>query len=224
MQQYENEEDPTPSSTEYVRPLEYLTLSHDQQLNTTLNSQILHNFPAKYLPVDGEIDGEIVVTEQKICFLATYRCKYFYINCDIANISEIWLKRYQHQEKAFEIFLDTNQSLFFSLQHQEDWKIIRDVFRDKIVIPPDQNKISHMTQEWREGLLTNWEYLMTLNQYAGRTYNDLMQYPVFPWVLSNYTTEFLDITDENNFRKLHKPIAVQSVENEQHYINNYNVS
>ncbi|XP_065359183.1 lysosomal-trafficking regulator [Calliphora vicina] len=207
--------------SEYSRPLDYLISSYDQQLNISLNSQILYNFPAKYLPVDGEIDGEIIVTDHKLYFLATYRCKYFYVNCDISNITEIWLKRYQHQEKAFEIFLDTNQSLFFSLQNQEDWKIMRDVFCDKIVTPPDHSKVLLITQQWREGLLTNWEYLMTLNQIAGRTYNDLMQYPVFPWILSNYTSDVLDLTEPKNFRKLPKPIAVQNEENEQHYINNY---
>lgn len=30
---------------------------------------------------------------------------------------------------------------------------------------------------------------MHLNTLAGRTYNDLMQYPVFPWVLADYQSE-----------------------------------
>lgn len=30
---------------------------------------------------------------------------------------------------------------------------------------------------------------MYLNTVAGRTYNDYMQYPVFPWVLADYTSE-----------------------------------
>ncbi|XP_055915316.1 lysosomal-trafficking regulator isoform X2 [Eupeodes corollae] len=206
---------------EFIRPLDYLISSYDQQLNISLNSQILYNFPAKYLPVDAEIDGEIIITDHKLYFIATYRCKYFYVTCDVENITEIWLKRYQHQEKAFEIFLETNKSLLFSLQNQDDWKIMKEVFLDKIVVCPDQNKILLITQQWREGLLTNWEYIMTLNQIAGRTYNDLMQYPVFPWILANYTTDVLDLTDKKNFRKLEKPIAVQHEENEQHYVNNY---
>lgn len=32
---------------------------------------------------------------------------------------------------------------------------------------------------------------MHLNTLAGRSYNDLMQYPVFPWVLSDYESEVL---------------------------------
>ncbi|KAH8275007.1 hypothetical protein KR018_009608 [Drosophila ironensis] len=205
----------------YVRPLDYLIASYDQQLNISLNSQILYNFAAKFLPVDGEIEGEIIITDLKLYFLATYRCRYFNVNCDIANITEIWLKRYQHQETAFEILLDTNKSLFFSLPNADDWKIMRDVFCDKIVATPDQTKVLAITQQWREGLLTNWEYLMTLNQIAGRTYNDLMQYPVFPWVLANYHSELLDLREEHSFRRLAKPIAVQLEENEKHYISNY---
>ncbi|XP_017079902.1 lysosomal-trafficking regulator [Drosophila eugracilis] len=205
----------------YVRPLDYLIASYDQQLNISLNSQILYNFAAKFLPVDGEIEGEIIITDLKLYFLATYRCRYFNVNCDIANITEIWLKRYQHQELAFEILLDTNKSLFFSLQNADDWKIMREVFCDKIVATPDQAKVLAITQQWREGLLTNWEYLMTLNQIAGRTYNDLMQYPVFPWVLANYNSEILDLREGHNFRRLGRPIAVQLEENEKHYISNY---
>ena len=40
--------------------------------------------------------------------------------------------------------------------------------------------------------------------FLGRTYNDLNQYPVFPWVLTNYTTETLDLNDPNNYRDLSK--------------------
>ncbi|XP_045149935.1 neurobeachin [Echinops telfairi] len=44
-------------------------------------------------------------------------------------------------------------------------------------------------------------------QQRGRTYNDLNQYPVFPWVLTNYESEELDLTLPGNFRDLSKPIG-----------------
>jgi len=37
--------------------------------------------------------------------------------------------------------------------------------------------------------MTNFQYLMHLNTLAGRSYNDLMQYPVFPWILADYTSQ-----------------------------------
>lgn len=36
-------------------------------------------------------------------------------------------------------------------------------------------------QQWSRWEISNFDYLMQLNTLAGRTYNDLNQYPVFPW-------------------------------------------
>ena len=48
---------------------------------------------------------------------------------------------------------------------------------------------------------------MQLNVLAGRTYNDLNQYPVFPWILADYTSDALDLTDPATFRDLSKPVG-----------------
>lgn len=85
------------------------------------------------------------------------------------------------------------------------------------------NKLSVLIQQWKEGQLTNWEYLMSLNQISGRTYQDLMQYPIFPWILANYDGVTLNLNDATTFRNLDKPIAVQNKESEMHFINNYEV-
>lgn len=51
---------------------------------------------------------------------------------------------------------------------------------------------------------------MHLNTLAGRSYNDLMQYPVFPWILADYDSEELDLTDPATFRDFTKPMGAQS--------------
>lgn len=53
-----------------------------------------------------------------------------------------------------------------------------------------------------------------LNTIAGRTYNDLSQYPVFPWIVADYTSEELDLSDPASFRDLSKPIGVVNPRNE----------
>jgi len=40
-----------------------------------------------------------------------------------------------------------------------------------------------------------------------RSFNDLTQYPVFPWVLADYTSKRLDLRDEKSFRDLSKPMG-----------------
>lgn len=48
---------------------------------------------------------------------------------------------------------------------------------------------------------------MQLNTISGRTYNDLAQYPVFPWILTEYTTDTIDLNDPSIYRDLSKPIG-----------------
>lgn len=40
--------------------------------------------------------------------------------------------------------------------------------------------------------------------FLGRTYNDLNQYFIFPWILKNYESAELDLKDPNNYRDLSK--------------------
>lgn len=60
---------------------------------------------------------------------------------------------------------------------------------------------------WRRREITNFEYLMILNTLAGRSYNDLTQYPVFPWVVADYSSETLDFSKASTFRDLSKPVG-----------------
>lgn len=61
--------------------------------------------------------------------------------------------------------------------------------------------------QWRRREISNFEYLMYLNTLAGRSYNDLTQYPIFPWVISDYTSETLDLNVPSSFRDLSKPVG-----------------
>nr|CAD2136002.1 unnamed protein product [Meloidogyne enterolobii] len=78
------------------------------------------------------------------------------------------------------------------------------------MIPWQLFKHSNMPQKWQQREISNFDYLMFLNTIAGRTYNDLNQYPVFPWILSNYSSENIDLNDAANFRDLSKPIGALS--------------
>ncbi|XP_058804217.1 WD repeat and FYVE domain-containing protein 3 isoform X1 [Phymastichus coffea] len=69
-----------------------------------------------------------------------------------------------------------------------------------------------VTQRWVRGEISNFQYLMHLNTLAGRSYNDLMQYPIFPWILADYDSEELDLADSVTFRDFSKPMGAQSPE------------
>ena len=73
--------------------------------------------------------------------------------------------------------------------------------------PADLLMASGLTNKWVHREISNFEYLMQLNTIAGRTYNDLSQYPVFPWVLMDYESEELRLDDPTVYRDLSKPVG-----------------
>lgn len=77
------------------------------------------------------------------------------------------------------------------------------------------------TRKWVRGEISNFHYLMLLNTLAGRTFNDLTQYPVFPWILADYTSAELDLTNPKTFRDLSKPMGCQTLEREADFRERY---
>ncbi|GAV48218.1 hypothetical protein ZYGR_0I05150 [Zygosaccharomyces rouxii] len=80
---------------------------------------------------------------------------------------------------------------------------------------------SEATSQWQKGEISNFYYLIILNTLAGRTFNDLTQYPVFPWVISDYSSEELDLSDPSVYRNLSKPMGAQSKKRELQFIERY---
>ena len=66
-------------------------------------------------------------------------------------------------------------------------------------------RVSKLTSKWVDREISNFEYLMQLNTISGRTYNDLAQYPVFPWVITDFESDKLDLDDPSIYRDLSKP-------------------
>ncbi|KAJ2958896.1 hypothetical protein NQZ79_g5615 [Umbelopsis isabellina] len=83
------------------------------------------------------------------------------------------------------------------------------------------SSFSELTQRWSRGQISNFQYLMDLNTIAGRSYNDLTQYPVFPWILADYESEELDLEKPETFRDLSKPMGAQTPEREHEFADRY---
>ena len=84
-----------------------------------------------------------------------------------------------------------------------------------------QGTANPATKKWVKGEISNFQYLMLVNTMAGRTFNDLTQYPVFPWVLADYTSEELDLDNPRSFRDLTKPMGAQTSERQTEFRERY---
>ncbi|KAA0702165.1 Neurobeachin Lysosomal-trafficking regulator 2 [Triplophysa tibetana] len=121
-----------------------------------------------------------------------------------SEIRAVFARRFLLQNTALEIFMaNRSHSEEGGLQSSTSGRRHK-LRRISLATPRQLFKSSNMTQRWQRREISNFEYLMFLNTIAGRTYNDLNQYPVFPWVLTNYDSETLDLTIPGNFRDLSK--------------------
>uniref|UniRef100_A0A8C7ZYH2 Neurobeachin b n=1 Tax=Oryzias sinensis TaxID=183150 RepID=A0A8C7ZYH2_9TELE len=139
-----------------------------------------------------------------------------------SEIRAVFSRCYLLQNTALEVFMANRTSVMFNFPDQATVKNVvhslprvgvgtsyglPQARRISLATPRQLFKSSNMTQRWQRREISNFEYLMFLNTIAGRTYNDLNQYPVFPWVLTNYDSEELDLTLPRNFRDLSKPVG-----------------
>ncbi|XP_061932293.1 neurobeachin isoform X16 [Apis cerana] len=149
-------------------------------------------------------------------------CDHLHGKWYFSEVRAIFSRRYLLQNVAIEIFLASRTSILFAFPDQATVKKVIKALprvgvgikygipqtrRASMMSPRQLMRSSNMTQKWQRREISNFEYLMFLNTIAGRTYNDLNQYPVFPWVLTNYETKELDLSLPSNYRDLSKPIG-----------------
>ncbi|KAJ8762560.1 hypothetical protein K2173_007999 [Erythroxylum novogranatense] len=146
---------------------------------------------------------------------------------DICKIKAVHWTRYLLRYTAIEIFFaDSVAPVFLNFASQKDAKEIGTLIvttRNEFLYPKGSKDKSGIIsfvdrrvalemaeiarESWRRRDITNFEYLMVLNTLAGRSYNDLTQYPVFPWVLADYSSDILDFNKSTTFRDLTKPVG-----------------
>ncbi|KAD4386161.1 hypothetical protein E3N88_26330 [Mikania micrantha] len=145
---------------------------------------------------------------------------------EICKIKAVHWTRYLLRYTAIEIYFNNSSApVFFNFSSNKEAKDVGSLIvstRNESIIKGHKDKSGVISfvdrrismdlaetakERWRRRDITNFEYLMILNTLAGRSYNDLTQYPVFPWVLADYSSEDLDFNKSSTFRDLSKPVG-----------------
>ncbi|KAK4792509.1 hypothetical protein SAY86_022944 [Trapa natans] len=147
---------------------------------------------------------------------------------NIDKVKAVHWTRYLLRYTATEIFFsDSVAPVFFNFASHKDAKEIGTLIvatRNEHLYPKGSSKdksgiISFVDrrvalemaesarERWQRRDITNFEYLMILNTLSGRSYNDITQYPVFPWIIADYSSETLDFNKSSTFRNLSKPVG-----------------
>ena len=156
------------------------------------------------------------------------------INLEIKynDIKYMFIKTYFYNVSAIEIYSKSNKSFLFNFKNNKDLtqftndilshayfrEIKIDEISNKIIgyekVYSSENKkinyyINTKYEEWRNYSISTFELLMWLNIFSGRSFNDLTQYPIFPWILTNYSTD--EINEETDIRDLSFPMGMLEI-------------
>ncbi|CAM6090221.1 unnamed protein product [Calypogeia fissa] len=150
----------------------------------------------------------------------------------LSALWEIHSRRYLLRRSALEIFMVDRSNFFFNFGTEDNR---RDVYKALVQArPPHLNSIyaatqrperllkrTQLTERWARHEITNFEYLMQLNTLAGRSFNDPTQYPIFPWVLADYTSKDLNLGDPKVYRDLSKPVGALNPDRLEKFLERY---
>jgi hypothetical protein len=185
--------------------------SPDEELSQL--HEIDHDFStvADLITLEKPYSGTFYLSKREVCFNDSETKSVVFALADVEMV--LW-RTYLHIDSGIEFFLFSGRSYFLFFPKRDRAKILRKIHRTHgltslklLQQKPSRSYVTAFTERWRTGQLSNYEYLMRLNLLAGRSFNDLSQYPVFPWIIADYTSENLNLDDPATFRDLSKPIG-----------------
>ena len=196
-----------------------LTLIKSFSEKNQLESEL---FTKQILPL-LEIPGLLMITDQRIYFqplfkLNNKRC----VKIKFSKVTEIYKRKVHLLDIGIELITrKKNVFLVFEneLKREQIFQIIIQ-FINKDQCETNIN-ISKFTKLWVEGGLSNYDYLIKLNNAANRTRNDLSQYLIFPWILKNYKSLTLDLNDSSNYRDLSLPVGALNQKRLEDFLKRY---
>ena len=166
---------------------------YDQERQTCFGSYF------KFHPKDKDL-YKISIKYNDVKYI--FRRKYYYKNSALeiyTNTNKSFYFNFKYEKDRETAINDIVLKLKDSFQIVDDLKEQKEALFNNIVgyqnnsgnlkkIKKAQKKfkLSKIVSKWKEWKITNFEFLMWLNIFGNRSYNDISQYPVFPWILSNY--------------------------------------
>jgi len=225
-------------------------LVEDRELDLDLQGPVNMSTPALLVSPGISLPGTVSITSAELYFEVNEEspeftnadpnvlryCDHLHGKWFFSEIRAIFSRRYLLDNTGVELFLASRTSIMFAFPDQNTVKKVIKALprvgvgikygipqtrRASLMSPRQLYRASNMTQKWQRREISNFEYLMFLNTIAGRTYNDLNQYPVFPWIITNYDCRELDLSSPNNFRDLSKPIGALNQSRREYFENRY---
>ena len=129
-----------------------------------------------------------------------------YFNFSFEQIKYMFKRIYYYHQTGLEIYTINNRSYYFNFKKAS----VRNEIYDKISSHLKTNKlnIDNIISNWKKYQISNIEFLMWLNILGGRSYNDISQYPVFPWIICDYKRDKIKENDLYSDKTLYRDLSL----------------
>jgi len=122
---------------------------------------------------------------------------------------------------AVELYLSSGASVLLAYETRRERERVLSLLVTSVPCHTDPSFLAAALEGWKAGTISNFDYLLVLNSASGRTFHDLSRYPVFPWVVADYTSEELDLDSAQTFRDLTKPVGALNAERLEYFMSRY---
>ncbi|RXM32416.1 Protein FAN [Acipenser ruthenus] len=168
--------------------------------------------------------GHVCITNQNLYFQPLSGYPEPVVQIKLRSIRRIYKRRHGLRPLGLEVFCTENDlcsDVYLKLYNSKD----RDELYYYIATFLENHMAEHTAEsymlQWQRGHITNYQYLLHLNNLADRSCNDLSQYPVFPWVIADYSSAELDLMNPETFRDLSKPVGALNEERLERLLERY---
>ena len=169
-------------------------------------------YPCKIIQTFENFYGAIYLSDKKKVKLVALLNKTKDINFKFSVRDIKWLTPYDYfyEKVGVEIFF-FSRSLSYLITFDNEkraekvYKKLKSLAFELIDVQLDS-----LTKTWTKNLMTNYDYLMYLNRLSNRSFNDITRYPIFPWIISDYSNDELKINNKYQYRDFLKPIGTIS--------------
>ena len=183
------------------------------------------------ITVVHEYEGILTLTATHLLFQGSHKGKSKNFKVPIDDIVFIMKHTTVREDNGAELHMVTGKAILFVFRDQTRSLFFRTISRlaPKWPTPsPTKFRFFHQLREisglvqrfpaaqlyaklqlcakWQSRAISNYEYLYCLNMLAGRSFNDISQYPVFPIILTN--TPELDLKNIECYRDLSCPVGL----------------
>ena len=182
-----------------------------------------------------------------------------YIKINYNEINYLFIRKYCFRNNSLEIYTNNHKSFYFKFINEKIrnefmeniinkfnkikkqlFKIIKGIDENNKSIKKgyykdednnkDYNNIVNIRELYKSSKISKMEYLMWINIYGNRSFRDIAQYPVFPWLLNNYESDNFEelIIDELYIRDFKIPLGMSIIDDKsknrrEGYIETYKV-